>query len=143
MKISREIMVKAHTMTKEIKKEYPEVNYQFQLGICIRFLLVEGEKEMVELKGIKVFEFTQDFKLNSMSEYEKEDRIGVVFDDVFSKEFCNILPQHECSFMLDINGFNRGCSKEKMQKLLNEHIIKLVKNCNSLEEQKEEMKGYY
>ena len=48
----KEMMVKAHKMTKGIKNEYPEVDYKFQLGLCLAYLYEnEGEKEMVELKG--------------------------------------------------------------------------------------------
>ncbi len=45
----REIMIKAHKMAKEIKNEYPGVDYKFQLGLCLAYLQEEGK--MVELKG--------------------------------------------------------------------------------------------
>lgn len=46
------VMKEAHRLTKEIKKEFPEVDYKFQLGICMSYLLNgEGENEMVELQG--------------------------------------------------------------------------------------------
>ncbi|ABG87889.1 hypothetical protein [Clostridium perfringens] len=46
------VMKEAHKMTKEIKKEFPEVDYKFQLGICMSYLLNrKGENEMVELQG--------------------------------------------------------------------------------------------
>lgn len=48
----KNIMKEAHRMTKEIKKEYPEVDYQAQLGICLSFLYNEEETEMeVKLEG--------------------------------------------------------------------------------------------
>lgn len=47
----RELMIKAHKMTKEIKNEYPEVDYKFQLGLCLAYLQEKGGKKMVELKG--------------------------------------------------------------------------------------------
>ena len=47
----KELMIKAHEMTKEIKNEYPGVDYKFQLGLCLAYLHEEGEKEMRELKG--------------------------------------------------------------------------------------------
>lgn len=47
----KEIMIKAHKMAKEIKAEYPAVDYKFQLGLCLAYLHQEGENEMVELKG--------------------------------------------------------------------------------------------
>lgn len=47
----KELMIKAHQMTKEIKAEYPGVDYKFQLGLCLAYLHEEGEVKMVELKG--------------------------------------------------------------------------------------------
>ncbi|MCR1953181.1 hypothetical protein NSA50_19535 [Clostridium sp. DSM 100503] len=42
----KELMIKAHQMTKEIKNEYQEVDYKFQLGLCLAYLQSEGEVEM-------------------------------------------------------------------------------------------------
>ena len=42
----KELMIKAHKMTKEIKNEYPTVDYKFQLSLCLAYLYKEGEKEM-------------------------------------------------------------------------------------------------
>ena len=44
-------MKEAHKLTKEIKAEFPNVDYKTQLGICIAYLSKEGEDKMVELKG--------------------------------------------------------------------------------------------
>ena len=43
----KELMVKAHKLTKEIKLQFAEVNYSFQLGLCIAYLVKEGENGMV------------------------------------------------------------------------------------------------
>ena len=43
MKFSKEIMIKAHKMVKDIKGQYPEINYQFQLGLCLSYLIEEGK----------------------------------------------------------------------------------------------------
>ena len=37
----KNIMKEAHRLAKEIKKEYPEVDYMAQLGICLSFLYEE------------------------------------------------------------------------------------------------------
>ena len=48
----KNIMKEAHRLTKEIKKEFPEVDYKTQLGICLSFLYAEGaDNEEVELQG--------------------------------------------------------------------------------------------
>lgn len=44
----KELMKEAHKMTKEIKKEFPEVDYKAQLGICMSYLLNKEEKGMEE-----------------------------------------------------------------------------------------------
>ena len=54
MKFSSEIIKKAHEMVKEIKKEYSEVDYRFQFGICLKYLLSKKkENKMVKLAGSK------------------------------------------------------------------------------------------
>lgn len=47
------IMREAHKMTREIKAEYKEVDYKFQLGLCISYLLNERVEEKMELKELK------------------------------------------------------------------------------------------
>lgn len=41
----KELMRKAHQMTREIKGEFPNVDYKFQLGLCISYLSKNEEKE--------------------------------------------------------------------------------------------------
>lgn len=48
----KELMKKAHQMTKEIKKEFPEVDYKFQLGLCISCLM-KGDKMNKRAEEIK------------------------------------------------------------------------------------------
>ena len=40
----KELMKKAHQMTREIKNKFPEVDYKFQLGLCISYLYEEEKK---------------------------------------------------------------------------------------------------
>ena len=48
--MKRNLMKEAHKLTKEIKKQYPEVDYKTQLGLCLSFLSQEKEgNEMVEI----------------------------------------------------------------------------------------------
>ena len=46
----KELMKKAHQMTKEIKTQYPKVDYKFQFGLCLSFLINKDETEMEEKK---------------------------------------------------------------------------------------------
>ena len=70
----KELMRKAHQMTKEIKKEYPEVDYKAQLGICMSFLMNEGVEE----------DMTVEEKLNEMGckTWEKGDKKRVYINDL-------------------------------------------------------------
>lgn len=49
--MKRNLMKEAHKMTKEIKEQYPEVDYQAQLGLCLSFLAQEGEEEVKKIEG--------------------------------------------------------------------------------------------
>ena len=49
----KNIMKEAHRLTREIKAEFPEVDYKFQLGLCISYLYEESKKEVVEVKELK------------------------------------------------------------------------------------------
>jgi hypothetical protein len=45
MKFSKEVVKKAHAMAREIKKEYVEVDYKTQFGLCVSYLLSEEVEE--------------------------------------------------------------------------------------------------
>ena len=67
------LLKKAHELTKEIKREYPEVNYKAQLGICLTFLHNNKEvEEMVKLEGTeKQVKWAEDIR-KEMIEDAKE-----------------------------------------------------------------------
>lgn len=50
----RNLFKEAHKMAKEIKNQYPNINYRFEFSLCLSALYKENKKEgikMVELKG--------------------------------------------------------------------------------------------
>ncbi|MBO3417929.1 hypothetical protein [Clostridium perfringens] len=67
------VMKEAHRLTKEIKKEFPNVDYKLQLGICMSYLLNgEGENEMVELQGSeKQVKWATDIRENTIKNIER------------------------------------------------------------------------
>lgn len=82
MRVSSELMKKAHKMTKEIKAEYPEVNYQVQLGLCISYLQNEEELEMVSLTGTEkqiayAEKIRENMKKDCQRQFDKAEKIGV------------------------------------------------------------------
>lgn len=69
---NKDLFVKAHKMTKEIKREYPEVNYMFQFSLCLSYLKEEGENTMVELKGTeKQVKWAEDIREDYLKTLEK------------------------------------------------------------------------
>ena len=62
----KNVMKEAHKLTREIKAEFPEVDYKFQLGLCISYLSKNEVKEdvkMVELKGTeKQIKWAEDIR---------------------------------------------------------------------------------
>lgn len=77
------ILKEAHKLTREIKKEFPEVDYMTQLGICISYLSQE-RKEVVELTAVEKIEnevktiadergYRDDFKV-SVKVWETKDK---------------------------------------------------------------------
>ncbi|CAM2972521.1 hypothetical protein HAHI6034_11800 [Hathewaya histolytica] len=52
MKLTSKVIREAHKLTKDIKTQYPEVDYKTQLGICLSFLLSE-KKEVKEVKKVR------------------------------------------------------------------------------------------
>lgn len=74
------IMKEAHKLTKEIKKEYPEVNYMAQLGICIAYLSkgeeIEVSERAIEIqKELNVTE-EESKKLEEVEKYYQEKENG-------------------------------------------------------------------
>lgn len=76
------IMKEAHKMTKKIKAEYKEVDYKFQLGLCISYLLserVERKMELKELKGSeKQVKWANDIRKNLLSLIEGKSSLEIL-----------------------------------------------------------------
>jgi hypothetical protein len=86
----KNIFKKAHQMTKEIKREYPEVSYQAQFGLCLSFLLSEKEEEVKEMKT-KVFIKTGKKQVAA----DKNNIVGLVKENKDCSKDCSIV------FMVD------------------------------------------
>lgn len=106
----KELMIKAHQMTKEIKREYPEVDYKFQLGLCLAYLQGEGEvkmsvEEKLENLGYKAWEkgekntnnYKKRFYINNIEELANKLNIEVpakalrkdsMYFDCIDRKFC-------------------------------------------------------
>lgn len=52
MKFSEGLLKEAHKLTKEIKKEYPEINYSFQFGLEMKYLLSNKEGENMDKANV-------------------------------------------------------------------------------------------
>ena len=75
----KNIMKDAHRLTREIKAEFPEVDYQAQLGICISYLYENKKKEnikMVELKGTeKQIKWAEDIRSKFETALEEGEKV--------------------------------------------------------------------
>jgi len=94
-KFNGELIREAHRLTKEIKREYPEVTYSFQFGLTMKYLLsdIKGvEKIMVELKGSeKQIKWAKDIRKDFSNWVD-----SVMTDDVVFKRYCmNIVVMRE------------------------------------------------
>ncbi|MFR4533186.1 MAG: hypothetical protein ACLT5Y_16905, partial [Thomasclavelia ramosa] len=85
----------AHKMTKEIKEQYPEVDYKFQLSLCLSFLSQNGGKEMLLKESYKAIAVNSGLDM-----------------DVFVKESCEkveitkIVTKNQIIFERNKNNFN-------------------------------------
>lgn len=81
----REIMIKAHKMTKEVKKEFPNVNYKFQFGLCLSYILEEERKEVVKMKELKGTEkqikWAEDLREQLKSSMEVVEDMAILMQD--------------------------------------------------------------
>lgn len=104
----KELMKKAHEMTKEIKKEFPEVDYKFQLGLCMSYLLNEKKEEIMDKfeileNKVKAIQEERAYRTYSVSRkfWKKEIKKG---DEVITLErtYFNIyIQRHDFSCYID------------------------------------------
>ena len=74
--MKRNLMKEAHKMAKKIKEQYPEVDYQAQLGLCLSFLAQEGEQEMkIEGKSEKQIKYAENCRDSRIAQFER--KIGI------------------------------------------------------------------
>lgn len=77
----KNLMKEAHKMTKEIKKEFPEVDYKTQLGICISYLAKESEENgMVKLQGSeKQVKWAEDIRKDFLKLFnDYKERVNLI-----------------------------------------------------------------
>lgn len=108
MKFNKELIRKAHKLTKEIKKEYPEVDYRFQFGICLKYLL--SNKEENKLRGSeKQVTWAEKIRAEKKLGFEKEiadlkklKRVPSKNIEKVEKIFNDILAINDASKWIDI-----------------------------------------
>jgi len=85
----KNVMKAAHKMAKEIKAEYPNVDYKFQLGLCISYLS-KGENEMVGLKGSeKQIKWAEEIRKEIIESVDHEAVSSALYILRKSEEFIN------------------------------------------------------
>ena len=76
--MKRNLMKEAHKLTKEIKEQYPEVDYRTQLSLCLSFLASKGGQEMkIEGKSEKQIKYAEDCRAKRIVQFERKiERLG-------------------------------------------------------------------
>ena len=76
--MKKNLMKKAHEMTREIVEKYGDVDYRTQLGLCLSFLAQEGEQEMkIEGKGEKQIRYAKNCRETRIVQFERKiERLG-------------------------------------------------------------------
>lgn len=93
--MKRNLMKKAHEMTREIVEKYGDVDYRTQLGLCLSFLSQNGGKEMLLKESYKAIAVNSGLDM-----------------DVFVKESCEkveitkIVTKNQIIFERNKNNFN-------------------------------------
>lgn len=68
---------KAHEMTKEIKKEFPDVDYKFQFVLCVKYLSKEGEH--MDLTGSdKQIKWANDIREKLLNSFDGQTMSSVI-----------------------------------------------------------------
>lgn len=115
MKFNSEIIKKAHQMAKEIKREFTNVDYRVQFGLCLSYLisnekedkkmklpaLEDSEKQIkwaedIRKKVLEDCEFWWDIKVKGEQEYEKKRgrvNISIIVDLLAIKVTKNVIMQ--------------------------------------------------
>lgn len=122
--LNKNLLKEAHKMTKEIKKEYPEVDYKAQLGICISYLANKKEvRQMAELEGTeKQVEFATNIRENIINMIEESD-----------SEYKNELLEEVCRIKLAVwfierNNMMKFGEVETVEDLFRPFLKKLRRN---------------
>ena len=133
----KELMVKAHKMTKEIKREYPEVDYKFQLGLCLAYLQSEGEVKMVELKGSeKQVKWANDIREVVLLASRRNLEL--------KQEFYNEKPNSKMRTRVlnEAKELNEKIENEESAKFFIENFAYLIKEKEELEKLEKEIEGF-
>lgn len=76
--MKRNLMKKAHEMTRGMVEKYGDVDYRTQLGLCLSFLAQEGEQEMkIEGKSEKQIKYAENCRDSRIAQFERKiERLG-------------------------------------------------------------------
>ena len=87
----KELMKKAHQMTREIVEKYNDVDYRVQFGLCLSYLANKGGDKMVELNGTpKQVAWAEDIRKKALENLNNEDsfdNITLVCENLMGYEY--------------------------------------------------------
>ena len=116
----KELMKKAHEMTREIKSQYPEVDYKFQLGLCLSYLMKGNDNMLPELKGsAKQIEWAEKIRKEMIKDMElktehnktcKRNKVTELFAENLKLLRERIYSETDVKFYIN-NRENVGCTQ--------------------------------
>lgn len=120
----------AHKMAKEIKSQYPEVNYSLQFGLCLSYLLNKGDNDMLKRTNL------MDATINDgiIMDY-CDERWLVTLIDGSEKQITwaqSIIRDRIKETSTILKGYAaKGAKEENLNLVLNKLIDKLNNNSNA------------
>ena len=102
---NKELVIKAHKLAKETKKEFPIVNYQFQFGLEMKYLLSnleEVKKVMIELTGsLKQIAWAEEIRSEKAKDWEKSKAFYQEKKDFNKKKLAELIAAAERIFSIE------------------------------------------
>ena len=114
------IMKEAHKLTREIKKEFPNIDYKFQLGLCISYLHKNKEAiKVLELKGTeKQVKWGNSIRENLLNKCDNEEIKSWLNSIMFAEIFNDLR---------DLRPIVNKSDNERKNEELKKYIITLIK----------------
>ena len=106
--MNKEIMVQAHKLTRELKQEFKNIDYKFQLGISIKFLIASMKKAGKTVEQKRVTLKSTGLRINGASGLWYTIALFLLESEKWGEEIAGIVVLESGRLVLSsgYNGFN-------------------------------------